>query len=266
MTSRIEMIPLCSGSSGNSILVKTEGKNLLFDLGISCKRIVEALTKVGTDPNDIDAVFLSHAHSDHIAGADVFTRKYNKDIYATNDTMRGFLNTCKKEHDSSLDHIIDNDVQLGDIKVQICKTPHDTAGSVCYKVISSDRSVMIMTDLGHVTDEIREMALGVDGILIESNYDHEMLLTGPYDYVLKRRVEGPYGHLSNDDCARMIKELIDSGTKRFILGHLSENNNIPDLALRTVTDYLDGFGLQMQKDYVIEIARRHEPSDPLVVF
>lgn len=266
MTSRFEMIPLCSGSSGNSILVRVEGLQLLFDLGISCKRITEALVKVGTDPNDIDAVFLSHAHSDHIAGADVFMRKYNKDVYATDDTMRGFLYTCKKEHDPSLDHIIDDEVSFGNVTVKACRTPHDTAGSVCFKVCCEDKAVMIMTDLGHVTDEIRDMALGVDGILIESNYDLEMLLTGPYDYVLKRRVEGPYGHLSNVDCAKMIKELIDSGTRNFMLGHLSENNNVPEVALGTVVDYLMGFGLMLEKDYHLTVAKRYEPSSPMVVF
>ena len=266
MTSRFEMIPLCSGSSGNSILVRANGLNLLFDLGISCKRIVEALGKVGTDPQDIDAVFLSHAHSDHIAGADVFTRKYNKDIYATDDTMRGFLYMCKKEHDPFLDHVIDGDIVIGDVTVKTCKTPHDTAGSVCFKVCLEDRALMIMTDLGHVTDEIRDMALGVDGILIESNYDYEMLITGPYDYVLKRRVGGPYGHLSNEDCARMIKELIESGTRNFMLGHLSENNNVPELALGTVVDFLMNNGFMLEKDYHLSVAKRYEPSDPMVVF
>lgn len=269
MASVIEMIPLCSGSSGNSILVKANGMNLLFDCGISCKRIVEALNKVGTDPTEIDALFLSHSHSDHISGADVFVRKYYTDIYATKETLRSFLNVCKKEHSGQLDHEIEGEVFFktvkGDVKVFACKTPHDTAGSVCFKVCCGDKSTMIMTDLGHVTDDIRAMAKGVDGILIESNYDYEMLITGPYDYALKRRVEGPYGHLSNEDCAAMIKELIEGGTKSFILGHLSENNNVPDLALRTVVDYLASFGLSREKDYNIEVAKRHEPSAPMVI-
>lgn len=270
MASVFEMIPLCSGSSGNSILVRVLGMNILFDCGISCKRIVEALGKVGTDPTEIDAMFLSHSHSDHISGADVFVRKYFTDIYATKETMRSFLSVCKKEHSRELDHEIDGEVVFktvkGNVTVIACKTPHDTAGSVCFKVCCAGKSIMIMTDLGHVTDEIRSLAKGVDGILIESNYDYEMLITGPYDYALKRRVEGPYGHLSNEDCAQMIKELIDSGTKSFILGHLSENNNVPDLALNTVVDYLASFGLHKEKDYYLEVARRHEPSDPMVVF
>ncbi|MCR5617765.1 MAG: MBL fold metallo-hydrolase [Clostridiales bacterium] len=269
MASTFEMIPLCSGSSGNSILVRAKGMNLLFDLGLSCKRIVEALEKVGTDPSSVDAVFLSHSHSDHISGADVFIRKYNTDVYATKETLRSFLTVCKKEHAPCLDHEISEEIVFetdeGDVKVLSCCTPHDTAGSVCFKVCADDRSLMIMTDLGHVTDDIKSMAKGVDGILIESNYDYEMLITGPYDYVLKRRVGGPYGHLSNEDCAEMIRELIESGTRRFMLGHLSENNNIPDLAVRTVVDYLSGFGFAIERDYELDVAKRYEPSAPLVV-
>ena len=270
MTSTFEMIPLCSGSSGNSILVKAMGMNLLFDLGMSCKRIDMALNKVGTDPDDIDAVFLTHSHSDHMSGADVFIRKHNADVYASKGTMKAFLAGCRKEHDPAMDHIIEDNVIIstdqGEIRIDCRKTPHDVDGSVCFKVTCEDKSMMIMTDLGHVTDEIREMALGVDVILIESNYDYEMLINGPYDYVLKRRVQGPYGHLSNDDCAKMIKDLIESGTKTFMLGHLSENNNIPDLAYKTVVDYLAEHGLEKERDYNLDIANRYEPSNPMVVF
>ena len=270
MDSGFVMIPLFSGSSGNSILVKVRGINLLFDCGQSCKRIDNALLSVGTDPNDISALFLSHGHSDHISGADVFIRKHPTDIYATAGTMKSFLRTCKKEHDPALDNCLDLedvvfDTDEGEVVVKMCATPHDSDGSVCFKVIADDKSVMVMTDLGHVTDEIREMASGVDAILIESNYDYDMLITGPYDYMLKRRVGGPYGHLSNEDCAKTVKELIDSGTRRFVLGHLSENNNLPDLALRTVVEYLESFGLKRESDYFLDVAKRYEPTDPIVV-
>ena len=270
MESPFQLIPLFSGSSGNSILVRVKGLNLLFDCGQSCKRVVTALDAVGTSPDSINAMFLSHGHSDHISGADVFIRKYPTDIYATKGTMKYFLSTCKKEHDSELDNILEGqeivfDTDEGAVTVTACPTPHDCDGSVCFKVIADDKSIMIMTDLGHVTDDIKSMALGCDAILIESNYDNDMLITGPYDYVLKRRVGGPYGHLSNDDCARMIKELIDSGTKKFILGHLSQNNNLPEVALRTVIEYLDSFGLKRECDYYLEVANRYEPTDPVVV-
>ena len=123
-----------------------------------------------------------------------------------------------------------------------------------------------MTDLGHVTDEIRDMAHGVDGILIESNYDYEMLITGPYDYVLKRRVGGPYGHLSNEDCAQMIKELIENGTKNFMLGHLSEENNLAELAYEAVRlEIMMDDSKYEPSDFEIKVAKRSEVSQPVAV-
>lgn len=264
------MIPLFSGSSGNSILVKVNGLNLLFDCGQSCKRIDNALNSVGTDPDSIDALFLTHGHGDHISGADVFIRKHPTSVYATEGTFKCFLASCKKEHSGELDNIVDMsdiifDSEGGEVRIKMCATPHDAQGSVCYKIESCGRSAMIMTDLGHVTEDIRSMAIGCDAVLIESNYDYDMLITGPYDYMLKRRVGGPNGHLSNEDCAKTVKDLIENGTRKFILGHLSQVNNLPEIALRTTVEYLEGFDILIDRDYSIQVANRYEPSIPVPV-
>lgn len=266
--SRIEMIPLYSGSSGNSILVKVNGLNLLFDAGQSCKRIDEALFSVGADPDSLNGIFVTHSHIDHIRGIDVFVRKHSTPIYATQDTHRYIASSCKKEHNPELDVIVEEKdaIDMGKgVIVTTCPTPHDALGSVCYKVNANGKACMIMTDLGHVTDDIRMMAEGIDGILIESNYDLDMLVNGPYDYMLKKRVGGPNGHLSNTDCAEMIRHLIDTGTHRFVLGHLSENNNTPDIAFSTVTSYLKDSNYSINEDYILFVAKRYEPTPALVM-
>ena len=122
-----------------------------------------------------------------------------------------------------------------------------------------------MTDLGHVTEQIRGMAEGANGVLIESNYDLDMLKNGPYDYMLKKRVGGPDGHLSNTDCAEMIRHLLENGTHQFILGHLSENNNLPELAFNTVKHYLSQNYYTLDEDYSLWVANRYEPSRGLVL-
>lgn len=269
MASEFELIPLFSGSSGNSILVKAGDINLLFDCGHNCKKITEALKKVDVDPYTISAIFLTHSHGDHISGADVFMRKYHIPVYATRDTMRDFLCKCTKAHEPEMDRILEDDIVFEtlskNIRVRWCDTPHDTAGSVCYRVDYGDFSTMIMTDLGHVTYDIREMAMGVNGILIEANYDEDMLIYGPYDYMLKKRVGGLYGHLSNVDCGNMMVDLIKSGTRKFILGHLSENNNEPGIALGTVVKILRENGFEMDRDYEIKVANRYDPTEAMVI-
>lgn len=270
MSSNFELLPLFSGSSGNSILVRVGGLNLLFDCGHSCKRITEALTKVSTDPNSINALFLTHSHSDHISGADVFVRKYQTPVYASSSTLHEFNRWCKKPHALELDNVLMSkevvfDGGYGDVVVRWCETPHDAAGSVCYRVDHEGKSCMVMTDLGHVTPDIMDLATGVDGILIEANYDNEMLIYGPYDYQLKKRVGGLYGHLSNEECANTMIDLIASGTRKFILGHLSENNNVPELALGTVVSILLENNYKLGEDYELRVAKRYEPTEGIVI-
>ena len=258
-----ELIPLFSGSSGNSTLIKAGSKNILIDAGRNCKQVTCALEAVGTSPESIDAIFITHAHHDHLDALDVFVRKYPADIYATASTHKYLAKKFKKPHPGAEDIVIvpGEEIDLGDgVTVLSCDTPHDAAGSVCYKVMYGGRSLMVMTDLGYVTEDIRAMADGVDGVLIEANYDKRMLVYGPYPEDLKARIAGDRGHLSNDACAEMVREMIDKGTTNFILGHLSENNNTHEKAYMTVTQYLSRYELVQNVHYNIAVANRYEPT------
>ena len=263
----MELVPLFSGSSGNATLIRTDNANILIDAGWNCKAIVNALNEVGTNPEDIDAVFITHSHVDHVSGLDVFIRKYPSRLYATEQTFRGMQRRFTKPHTLTPDIVIipgrETEIAPG-LKVKAISTPHDAAGSCCYKIITEDKTCMVMTDMGYVTEDILDAAKGIDAILIESNYDRRMLVYGDYPEDLKIRIAGDGGHLSNDDCAEAVKALIDSGTRKFILGHLSENNNTHEKAEQTVCGYLESFKFKKGTDYELTVANRYEPTPALV--
>lgn len=264
----MELVPLFSGSSGNCTLIRANGTNILIDAGHNCKKIVAALQEVGTDPNDIDAVFITHSHVDHVSGLDVFIRKYPSRLYATEGTFRGISRRFTKPHTLTPDIIVKPGVKFEvtpGVEVTACATPHDAYGSCCYKIMCDDKACMVMTDLGYFTDEIRDTATGVDAILIESNYDRRMLVYGPYPEDLKIRIAGENGHMSNNDCAEAMKYLIENGTHKFILGHLSENNNTPDKAEQTVREYLATCSLLEGEHYEMRTAKRYEPTNGVLV-
>jgi len=264
----MELVPLFSGSSGNCTLIRANGANILIDAGHNCKKIVCALQSVGTNPEDIDAVFITHSHVDHVSGLDVFIRKYPSKLYATEGTLRGISRRFTKPHTLTPDIIVrpgeSFEVAPG-VEAVACLTPHDAYGSCCYKIMCDGKSCMVMTDLGYFTDDIRDTATGVDAILIESNYDMRMLAFGSYPEDLKVRIAGDGGHMSNDDCAEAMKYLIDNGTQKFILGHLSENNNTPDKAEKTIREYLKECDLLEGEHYFMQTAKRYDPTDGVLI-
>jgi len=264
----IRLVPLFSGSSGNSTLLECEGTRILIDIGRTCKQISEALYAVGSEPTALDAIFITHDHSDHISGVDVFIRKYGIPVYATEGTWRGMHAVERKPHDITLDHVMEegSEVTIGDVCVRSFATPHDAYGSCGYKFTSaSGMSVAIATDLGTVTEEIYNTLLGSTAVLLEANYDYHMLWEGPYPYPLKKRVNSNHGHLCNDDCARTIYSLYQNGTRHFILGHLSQENNHPMVAERTIQMVMSEAHLTRDEDYTLTIAKRHTPTEPLLL-
>jgi len=265
MSTELAIIPLFSSSEGNSTLVKINGRKLLFDVGKSNKQTEIALGKTGTIADDIDAIFITHHHSDHISGIDVFGRKHHVPVYATKGTFDHMRYRCGRVPQNTDVEIEERAVVTLEDDIEICSypTPHDANGSVCYRInnLRSGKSAVVMTDLGYVTKGMVEFSKGVDIAMLESNYDPDMLAFGPYPYQLKKRITGNGGHISNVECSQYVEYLIGTGTKKFILAHISPHNNTPALAKKTVVDYLKERSIVNGIDYQIITAEKDFPTE-----
>lgn len=229
---------LYSGSSGNSSLIQTENTKILIDVGESAKKITDALNSINIDPTGIDAILITHEHSDHIKGISTFSKKYNIPVYANKETW-----DCLKQHKEKLDeenikYFSFNKFNIGDLSIVPFSIPHDAANPCGFNVYHKDKKISIATDIGHMTNEIVENLTNSSFVLLEANYDLNVLKCSRYPYPLKQRISGPNGHLSNDVAGKTISYLANHGLKTVMLGHLSKENNFPELAYKTVVEHL----------------------------
>lgn len=247
--------PLFSSSSGNCIYIGTSEGGILIDAGVSAKRIVTALDSIGVSPESISAIFITHEHSDHINGLRVFAGKRNIDVYASEGTLSA-LDRLKILNGKFAYHAIDKQgAEAAGIYVKPFSTPHDAAESCGYTAVTPDgKRISVATDLGHITDTVMNAIYGSDLVMLESNHEVELLRRGPYPYQLKQRILSDRGHLSNDTCADTAIKLLDSGTMRFVLGHLSKQNNTPELAYETTHSALTIHGARLGTDYLLDVA------------
>ncbi len=233
----MQFASIASGSSGNCLYTGNDDTHLLIDAGISKKRIEEGLNGFGVDPGDIDALLITHEHSDHIKGLGVMARKYHMPIYATRGTIREILKQrTLGEVDPSLFREVraGESFRIGNLEIHPFSIPHDASDPVSYRVEDGRFKIGTATDLGYYDESILKALQGCDILYVEANHDIRMLETGPYPYQLKVRILGNYGHLSNETSGQMVCRLQHDGLQRVILGHLSKENNFPDLALRAV--------------------------------
>lgn len=205
----------------------------MIDAGISMKRIRENLSLSGLSPESLSGILITHEHSDHINGLEMMIKYHATPVYAP-ETLAGNLRSAVRGIGQYLRVIpVGESFELGNMNVTAFHTPHDTDESVGYRM-EQGCALGFATDMGCVTDEVLDALCGCEAVLIEANHDTDMLMQGPYPPCLKRRILSPHGHLSNDDCARLALTLAESGTKYIVLGHLSRENNTPDLACKTV--------------------------------
>lgn len=244
---------LASGSTGNSTLICDKGTAILIDMGISCKRLVGALTQLGMSVNQLSGVLITHEHTDHICGLTTFIKHHEIPIFAPR-TVANHLRYAIAGVDDYISEVpIGSESTAGGLCFVPFRTPHDTPESVGYRVTGS-RTLGYCTDFGHVSAEVTEGLYGVDAVVLEANHDLQMLKDGPYPPMLKRRILSDHGHLSNLSCANLAMELYDQGARQFVLAHLSRENNTPLIAQKTVCDYLNKHGINTEIDVSINVA------------
>ena len=248
--------PLFSSSSGNSIYIRDDdGKGVLIDAGVSYKRLSEALIRAGGDFENLSAIFITHEHSDHIAGVSTLLKKHNIPLYATAGTIEGMIKKGAVPKGTKV-YEITNETAAGDIIVKRFATSHDANEPSGYSVtLKGGKKITVCTDLGVVTNEVRQNLLGSNLVFFESNHDVEMLKRGPYPPPLKIRILSDKGHLSNISSAAELPALIKGGTTRIILGHLSKENNLPTLARLTAVNQLKLIGAKEDEDYILTVAK-----------
>lgn len=271
----MRLFSIASGSSGNCIYVGdgiqlpdeplcTNTTGLLIDAGISTKRIVDGLLQNNIDPARLDAILITHEHSDHVRGLSVLSRKYQIPIYGTYKTLQHILrSSCGERIPRELFVPIETNkpFSVGNIEVVAHSISHDAADPVMYTLTGEDKKIGVATDMGCYTDEIIEALGGSDVLYLESNYDRNMLLVGIYPYVLKQRILSSTGHLSNDDSAELLCSLMHEQLKVVILAHLSKENNYPELAYQCMKNAIESsWHYETGKPQLI-IAGRDVPMD-----
>ena len=226
----MEVAALASGSSGNCFYVENEGKGILIDAGISSKQIVERLKALKKNPEKIKGIFITHEHSDHIRGVDVFARQFRVPIFVTKPTAKSaFL--CKSR--DLIKHIKNNEtIAIGGMKVEAFSKSHNAADPVSYSIWNG-KKVSIITDVGYGCDNVISNVSDSDFLFLESNHDEIMLERGPYPYFLKQWIKSNNGHLSNLQAALCVLEHSKSKLKHVVLSHLSKTNNTEKLAMET---------------------------------
>ncbi|HEX3016036.1 MAG TPA: MBL fold metallo-hydrolase [Desulfobacteria bacterium] len=255
----MKLATLASGSSGNATVIKGGKTTLLVDAGLSGKGIESRLEAIGVNPRELSGIFVTHEHIDHIKGVGVLARKHRLPVYALEPCISA-MEVGKLPSGCCQPLSAGQCLEIGDLKLELVETFHDSVAStglVCYH---DETKVGVATDTGQVSPQMVRKLKGCDALVFEANHDETMLWKGRYPYHLKRRIAAPTGHLSNTDAGAALVEIIDENTKRLILAHLSEENNLPELALNSVAQILTDAGVpEVATALKIRTAPRHDP-------
>lgn len=248
--------PLCSSSKGNCTYIGTKEKGILIDAGIGIRGFISQFKLLGISLSAIRGIFVTHEHSDHTKGLKRIQQELNVPVLASNGTLQSLYNKQLIDLNKTIYKLNSGqEVLVADMGVYGFSTPHDSAESFAYKITTSNnKKVSVCTDLGHITESVHNHLKDCNTILLESNYEKSLLEMGSYPVFLKERILGKYGHLSNENCADEISRLINSGVEKFILGHLSQENNMPDIAYTNVIERLSRDKIQLDKDYSLKVA------------
>ncbi len=258
----MEFCNLASGSHGNCTVISTKDVNIMIDNGLNFRTLSERARLANIDLSKINAILITHEHSDHVKGIAGFCKKYSIPVY------------CHRQSKEFLDpmispYIIDSDMdapfELGDLSITPFRLPHDSNYNLGYRITQGKNSIAIATDLGFVSDGALEKLRGSDLVMLESNHDIDMLREGAYPFMLKQRILGKNGHLSNNDCAGAILELARNGTKRFLLAHLSQDNNTPEIAFDCTAKKLENNYFIEGSDVFVDVANQYKSTSKFTI-
>ena len=253
------LCPIASGSSGNCTFIQAGERKILVDIGISGKKVTEGLSLIDIDPTTIEGIFITHEHVDHIRGVGIFSRKYDTPIYATQrawDKMlaENMLGAVKEHNIKILEK--EKYLQLEALQILPYGIYHDAVDPVGYIFEYEGKKITLATDIGMIDERIKEYLQGSNGILLEFNHDISMLEAGGYPFYLKKRILSDVGHLNNELAAQTLGEIYHSEMKWAILGHLSKENNVPDLAYLTAKQALEEKNIRIGEDIEVCVAKR----------
>jgi phosphoribosyl 1,2-cyclic phosphodiesterase len=254
------MLKYCSigsGSSGNCHYIGYKDTNILVDAGLSGKRITTGLEDINIDIENLKGIFITHEHSDHIKGAGIISRKYDIPIFANVKTWCAMKDKLGDIKDSNM-KVFENDrsYSLGDLIIRPFSISHDASDAVGYNFYAENEKMSIATDIGMITDNIRRHLYKSKLVVLESNYDPNILKMSSYPYILKQRISGNKGHMSNITAGKVLQQITDKNLKNVLLIHLSTENNFPELAYETVHEQLNG----LSNIPNIVVAPRNKPS------
>lgn len=257
---KLTFCPLFSGSSGNCIYVAAGDTRILIDAGLTGRQIEGALKQIDVMPETLNGIVITHEHSDHTKGVGVLSRRYHIPVYANEGTFEGMRKQIGDIAGRDA-RIFDGDFYIRDLYLCPFDIPHDAAAPVGYRVYAGQRSAAVATDMGHMRREVLNALAGTDVLLLESNHDPAMLMHNDhYSAYLKQRILSKYGHLSNEDSAKALLQLVNTDVRHVLLGHLSGENNTPELAMKTASECLLANGVVPGRDVFLEIVWRDRVS------
>ncbi|MDO4431992.1 MAG: MBL fold metallo-hydrolase [Aerococcaceae bacterium] len=253
-TDALQFSILASGSSGNCTYVETPKQRVLIDAGLSGRKLEQLLTQIDRDMNQLDAIFVTHEHKDHIHGVGVLSRKYNVPVYANANTWRAMESMIGEIPSENRRYIEPEQLlTLGDLDIVSYNVSHDAAQPQFYAFQKGSAQFVMLTDTGYVSDRLRSQLKNATAYLIESNHEIEMLRYGNYPWSVKQRILGDKGHLSNEDGALAMVDLIGNQTKHVYLGHLSRENNTKELAMEAMERILTEHDLGVNRDFKLHM-------------
>ena len=258
------MLKFCSiysGSSGNCLFVDSHHTKILIDAGVSCKKICEGLDQIGESINDIDAILVTHEHSDHVQGLGTVSQKFDIPVYANTETWNAMEKQRSKVNPKNIYTFEnDSDFKLNDLTIHPFSTPHDAANPCGFNIHNGTKRLSVATDLGYINDALISELFSSSFLFLEANYDTEILKVSKYPFALKKRISGPYGHLSNVTAGKTIHNLLlKKDLNEVMLGHLSKENNFPELAYQTVVNELIEKNTDLN-EIKLSVANRNSPS------